>query len=139
MRFRSRRPSLATVIALVALAVAVFGTVQGSWAAGSAAPKAAKSTITVQIGRGTVLSSEVQEVSASCPGGYSVIGGSYAISGSVLAHASSVEVKSAINVYAVEVVNPPGTLDQPAQDASVLVGAMCAKNSTPIIVNGRFK
>jgi hypothetical protein len=78
-------------------------------------------------------------VSASCPGGYSVIGGDYAIWGSVLAHASSSEVKSGINVYAIEVTNPPGTLEQPAQAASVLVGAICAKNSTPIVVNGQFK
>jgi hypothetical protein len=139
MRSRSRRPSLATVIALAALAVAVFGTVQGSWAAGSAGSKAVKSTVALRTGQSTVLSGEVQEVSASCPGGYSVIGGSYAISGSVLAHASSSEVKSAINVYAVEVVNPPATLGEPAQDAAVLVGAICAKNSTPIIVNGKFK
>ena len=138
MRSRSRRPSLATVIALAALAVAVFGTVQGSWAAGSAGSKAAKPTVVLTTGGGTVLSDEVQEVTASCPGGYSVIGGSYSITGSVLAHAAAVSVKSAINVYSVEVVNPPATLDEPAQDAAVLVGAMCAKNSTPIVVNGKF-
>jgi len=73
------------------------------------------------------------------PAGTSVINGSYAISGSVLAHASSSEVKSGNNTYAIEVVNPPATLDEPAQDASVLVGAICAKNGTPIIVNGSFR
>jgi hypothetical protein len=48
-------------------------------------------------------------------------------------------VKSGNNTYAIEVVNPPATLDEPAQDASVLVGAICAKNGTPIIVNGSFR
>ena len=139
---RSRRPSPATVIALVALAVAVFGTVQGSWAAGSAGPKAVqpKPTVVVTVGRGGIGPGEVKEVVAKCPTGYTVIGGSYVIEASVLTHASEAAVASAENLYAVQFVDPPANplAGFPPENAVLTVGANCAKNSTPIVVDGPF-
>jgi hypothetical protein len=138
---RSRRPSPATVIALVALAVAVFGTVQGSWAAGSG-PKAVQSkpTVIVTVAHGGIGPGEVQEVAAKCPAGYTVIGGSYVIESSVLTHASGALVASAENSYAVQFVDPPANplAGFPPENAVLTVGADCAKSGTPIVVNGPF-
>jgi hypothetical protein len=142
MMLPSRRPSPATVIALVALAVAVFGTVQGSWAAGPAGPKAVKPkpTVVVTVGRGGIGPGETKEVAAKCPAGYSVIGGSYVIEGSVLTHASAAAVASAENTYSVEFVDPPANplAGFPPENAVLTVGANCAKNGTPIVVDGPF-
>jgi hypothetical protein len=142
MNARSRRPSLATVIALAALAVAVFGTVQGSWAAGSPGSKAVKPkpTVIVTVAHGGIGPGEVQEVAAKCPAGYTVIGGSYVIESSVLTHASGALVASAENSYAVQFVDPPANplAGFPPENAVLTVGADCAKNSTPVVVEGPF-
>lgn len=142
MKSPSRRPSLATVIALIALAVAVFGTVQGSWAAGSKAvkPKPTPTVVVTAVDRAPIASGSTQDVEAKCPAGYSVISGSYTIEGSVLTHASQAAVASTLNSYNVEFVNPPANplVGFPEEDAFGTVGAVCAKNSTPIVVNGAF-
>jgi hypothetical protein len=140
MLSRSRRPSPATVIALAALAVAAFGTVQGSWAAGSKAVKPSPTVVVKAVERVPVPSGSVQAVEAKCPGGYSVISGSYSIENSVQTHASEAAVASAINAYKVEFVNPPANplAGFPEEEALGTVGAVCAKNGTPIVVNGPF-
>jgi hypothetical protein len=135
-----RRPSLSLVIALAALAVAVFGTVQGSWAAGSKAVKPTPTVVATVTERVPIASGSVQIVEAKCPAGYTVIGGSYSVEGSVLTHASVAAASSVLNSYSVEFVNPPANplAGLPEEEALGFAGAICAKNSTPIVVNGAF-
>ena len=135
-----RRPSLSLVIALAALAVAVFGTVQGSWAAGSKAVKPTPTVVATSTGKVPIASGSVQIVEAKCPTGYTVISGSYGIEGSVLTHASVAAASSALNAYLVEFVNPPANpfAGLPEEEALGFASAICAKNSTPIVVNGAF-
>lgn len=135
-----RRPHPATVIALVALGVAVGGTVQGSSAAAPKTIKPKPTVVVASVQNVAVPAGETKAIDVKCPAGYTVLAGSYAISNSVQAHASTAIVRSAVNTYTVEVVNPPGNpgAGVPAQDAEVLAGAECAKNSTPIVVNGPF-
>jgi hypothetical protein len=89
------------------------------------------------ITAGTIKSADVK-----CPRGYSVFGGSYLIGGnSVLAHTTVAAVLSKTNSYSATVVNPPVNINTgvPRSTATLTVAANCARNATPIVVNGPFK
>jgi hypothetical protein len=87
-----------------------------------------------------INSAATRDANAKCPGGYSVFGGSYVIQNSATAHATAAGVQSKLNTYTVQVVNPPASVNLaiPRSTATVVVGALCAKNSTPIVVDGPF-
>jgi hypothetical protein len=134
------------VVAATALVVAAAGTASGSWAAPGSARVAAKVAVkptvsTVVRHVDGIEPGSVETVETKCPAGTSVIGGSYTITGaSVFAHAGEAAVFSKDNSYGVYIVNPPGipvALIR-GETAGVTVAAICAKNNTPIIVNGRF-
>jgi hypothetical protein len=90
---------------------------------------------------GGITSGTLNNAEATCPRGYSVFGGSYLIGGnSVLAHVTVAAVLSKANAYAATVVNPPVNINTgvPRSTATLTVAANCARNATPIIVNGPF-
>ena len=90
---------------------------------------------------GGITSGTLDSAEAKCPRGYSVFGGSYLIGGnSVLAHATVAAVLSKTNAYVATVVNPPVNINTgvPHSTATLTVAANCARNATPIIVNGAF-
>jgi hypothetical protein len=90
---------------------------------------------------GGITAGTLDSAEAKCPRGYSVFGGSYLIGGnSVLAHATVAAVLSKTNSYAATVVNPPVNINTgvPHSTATLTVAANCARNATPIIVNGAF-
>jgi hypothetical protein len=89
------------------------------------------------IGPGTA-----RAVDASCPAGYDVFSGSYAIGGeSVFAHAAGAAPFLSENLYRAIIVNPPINpfAFVRAHDASVTVAAICAASGTPVVVNGPFQ
>ncbi len=90
---------------------------------------------------GDIKAGDLRSVDVKCPAGTSVFGGSYIIGGnSVLAHATVAAVFSKSNMYGVTVVNPPVNINAgiPKSTASVTVAANCARNATPIVVDGPF-
>jgi len=90
---------------------------------------------------GGITSGAIKSADAKCPPGYSVFGGSYLIGGnSVLAHTTVAAVLSKANTYSATVVNPPVNINTgvPRTTATLTVAANCARNATPIIVNGPF-
>jgi hypothetical protein len=90
---------------------------------------------------GGIKAGELQSADVKCPAGTTVFGGSYIIGGnSVLAHATVAAVFPKSNRYGVTVVNPPVNINAgiPKSTASVTVAANCARNSTPIVVDGPF-
>ena len=90
---------------------------------------------------GGITSGTIDSAAAKCPRGYSVFGGSYLIGGnSVLAHATVAAVLSKTNSYAATVVNPPVNINTgvPRSTATLTVAANCARNATPIVVDGAF-
>jgi hypothetical protein len=90
---------------------------------------------------GGITSGSIKSADAKCPRGYSVFGGSYLIGGnSVLAHTTVAAVLSGANSYSATVVNPPVNINTgvPRTTATLTVAANCARNATPIIVNGPF-
>jgi hypothetical protein len=91
---------------------------------------------------GGVASGTVKTVSAKCPSGYSIFGGSYLIGGnSVLTHATAAIVASKTNSFVVTAVNPPATINAgiPRTTAEVTAVATCARRATPIVVDGAFR
>jgi hypothetical protein len=103
-------------------------------------PKPTPTVVGKSVSGVSIPSGSTQVGEAECPAGYTVIGGSYVIEGSVLTHASVAAVASAINSYVVEFVNPPANplVGFPEEEARGIVAAICAKNNTPIVVNGSF-
>ena len=90
---------------------------------------------------GGITSGTLNNAEAKCPRGYSVFGGSYLIGGnSVLAHVTVAAVLSQANAYAATAVNPPVNINTgvPRSTATLTVAANCARNATPIVVNGAF-
>jgi hypothetical protein len=89
---------------------------------------------------GGIKSGDVAVVAAHCPKGYSIFGGSYVISESALAHATGAGVTSKNNAYETDVTNPPPNISGglPRTTASVVVGALCAKNGQPIVIDTPF-
>jgi hypothetical protein len=87
-----------------------------------------------------VESGEVESVEAKCPRGYSVFGGSVTVGGSALAMTTEAAVLSKLNAYRATVANAPVDINGgiPKSSASLLVGAMCAKDGKPIVVDGPF-
>lgn len=113
---------------------------------GSAAPRPKLrptqpgNVVLVKRTAGGIKSGDVVVVSAPCPKGYSVFGGSYVISDSALAHATGAGVTSKKNAYEADVTNPPPDISGglPKSTASVVVGALCAKNGQPIVIDTPF-
>jgi hypothetical protein len=90
---------------------------------------------------GAIKAGTIKSADAKCPRGYSVFGGSYLIGGnSVLAHTTVAAVLSKANSYSATVVNPPVNINTgvPRSTATLTVAANCARNATPIVVNGAF-
>lgn len=89
---------------------------------------------------GGIRSGTIKGATAKCPQGYSVFGGSQAIQDSATAHATVSGVQSRTNSYTAEVVNPPASVNAgiPRSTAQLVIGALCAKRSTPIVVDGPF-
>jgi hypothetical protein len=89
---------------------------------------------------GGIESGSVETLDVKCPSGYTVFAGSYAISDSALAHASGAGVLSKSNAYETTVTNPPPNISGglPRTTASVTVGALCAKNGEPIVIDTPF-
>jgi hypothetical protein len=105
------------------------------------APKQRGTVVLARKSVGGIRSGSVRTVSAKCPSGYSVFGGSHVIGGnSVLTHPTTAAVASRSNSYSVTVVNPPVNINAgiPRTTASLLVAASCARRATPIIVDGPF-
>ena len=108
----------------------------------SSATKWKATVVSVQKHVDGIAPGQVEVADASCPEGYDVFSGSYAIGGeSVFAHAAGAAPFLSQNLYRVTVVNPPinpfGFVR--AKDATVTVAAICAASGTPVVVNGAFK
>jgi hypothetical protein len=108
------------------------------------APRAPRMRGTVKLVKkqvGGIVSGSVRTVSARCPSGYSVFGGSHLIGGnSVLTHPMAAAVASKTNAYTVTVVNPPTNINAgiPRTTATLLVAATCTRRATPLVVDGPF-
>jgi hypothetical protein len=118
-------------------------TARGDRRASAAAHKKPKSKPTVVLVKDDisgVQSGEVESVEAKCPHGYSVFGGSVTVSDSALAMTTEAAVLSKLNAYRGTVANPPTDINGgiPKTSAGMLVGAMCAKDGKPIVVDGPF-
>ncbi len=89
---------------------------------------------------GGIESGSVETLDAKCPSGYTVFAGSYTISDSAVAHASGAGVLSKKNAYETTVTNPPANINGglPRTTAGVTVGALCAKNGKPIVIDPPF-
>ncbi len=138
--------SPAMIVAATALVVAVIGTASTTVASqdGASAGKTKPPQGTVVVAKKAVSNIQpgsVAEVEAKCPDGYRVLGGSYAIGGSVLAHASVAATFSKDNSYATYVTNPPANPagGVPNQEAEVTIGAICAKKGQPVVLVGPFR
>ena len=106
-----------------------------------AAPKRSDSTIVlVKETQGGIDSGEVRTVRAKCPNGYSVFTGSYSISDSAIAIATTEGVLSKLNSFETTVTNPPPDINGglPKTTASVTVGAVCARSGVPIVLDTPF-
>ena len=59
----------------------------------------------------------------------------------MLAHTTVAAVLSKADAYAATVVNSPVNIDTgvPRTTATLTVAANCARNATPIVVNGAFR
>jgi len=117
----------------------------GAAARSAAAPKKPKKkpkTTVVLVKKAAVgiKAGSVRSVDAKCPSGYSVFGGSETIGDSTLAHATAAGVLSKSNEYEATVTNPPVNINAgiPKSEATLVVGALCAKRGVPIVVNGAF-
>jgi hypothetical protein len=88
--------------------------------------------VLVKRSLGGIVSGNVSTVKAPCPKGYSVFGGSYAISDSALAHATGAGVLSKSNEYETTVTNPPVNINGgiPKTTASVVVGALAPRTGS---------
>lgn len=87
-----------------------------------------------------IESGSVSTLDAKCPRGYSVFGGSYTIGDSAVAHATGAGVLSKKNAYETTVTNPPANINGglPRTTASLIIGALCAKNGRPIVIDPPF-
>ncbi len=106
-------------------------------------PKKLRGTVQIVLKKkGGISSGSVTTVSAKCPSGYSVFGGSLLIGGnSVLTHPTAAVVGSKTNTFSVTVVNPPVNINAgiPRTTAEVTAVANCTRRGTPIIVDGPFR
>lgn len=107
-----------------------------SLAAAKPKPKRkAKGTVVVTIKRvGGIDSGSVETLAAKCPSGYSVFGGS------ALAHVTAAGIFSKQNAYTAVAVNPSASPNAaiPKSTAELLVGALCAKRGTPVVIDVPF-
>jgi hypothetical protein len=89
---------------------------------------------------GGIKSGSVETLDVKCPQGYTVFAGSYTIGDSAVAHATGAGVLSRSNAYETTVTNPPVNINGglPRTTASVTVGALCAKNGKPIVIDPPF-
>ena len=106
--------------------------------AGGKARKLSGTVILVQTTEGGIAPGHLKTVDVKCPDGFDVIGGSYLISGAVLAHAQAAAPIWKEDLYSAVIDNPPTSPYVKAQDASATVGAECAVSGKPLVVNGPF-
>jgi hypothetical protein len=132
MLSRKRGPSPATLIAFVALLVALSGTTWAATRATTAAHgnlKGAKASVTVSNGG-------VAHGVAKCPSGYQVLSGGYAATSQQLKITSAAPARG-VHGYIVDAVMPPVGVSPVVvrETATVSIVALCAQVGKPLVMS----
>jgi hypothetical protein len=120
---RTRRPSLASLMAAVALVIACVS-VTGALAAGKTVQVVTRTALRLHFGQVTdVPTDDVVIADATCPSGYLATGGGFDESGSITINLVGSKVEGNFDGWKVEVVNPPL-----GQAGTVQAFALCEHN-----------
>ncbi|MEA2146489.1 MAG: hypothetical protein QOG59_2076 [Solirubrobacteraceae bacterium] len=136
MRRKLGRPSPTTIIALVALGLAIGGTASASSVGGTTAN--AKSTFVRVKGSSAIGNSgDIISSEANCPAGYTAFSGGYVLDGVGVEPFVSGRAKATAGTgWLVKAVIPPANplAGMPNQEVTIQAYAYCVKIGHPLVI-----